>query len=59
MSKEVDEKHTCGLELPGGLNGIKYNQSFVKAPNQGKYPCNYEAEKVPANDKAMRISLGK
>ncbi len=57
--KEVDEKYTCNLELKGGLNNINYPQKFVKAPNPGRYPCNYAAEKVPVSDKAMKISLGK
>jgi hypothetical protein len=59
MEKEINED-ACFLDMPNGLSSsIKYNQSFVKAPNPGKYPCNYAAEKVPFNDEAMKISLGK
>ena len=48
----------CGLELKPGLNGVRYEQKFVRAPNQGKYPCNYAAEKVPESE-AMKMAMGK
>lgn len=59
MNKEIDENYACSLELKGGYHGHPYPQKFVRAPNQGKYPCNYAAEKVNANDHAMKISMGK
>lgn len=59
MGYEVDDK-ACFLDMPNGLEDkSSYKQKFVKAPNQGKYPCNYAAEKVNANDKAMKISMGR
>lgn len=59
MGKEVNEE-ACYLDMPNGLSSkINYPQKFVRAPNQGKYPCNEAAKKVPASDLAMRMSLGK
>jgi hypothetical protein len=59
MNKEVNEK-ACFLDIPNGLEDkSSYLQKFVKAPNPGKYPCNYEAEKVNPNDEAMKISMGR
>lgn len=59
MAKEINEK-ACFLDMPNGLsNKINYTQKFVKAPDPGKYPCNYGAEKVNANDEAMKISMGR
>jgi hypothetical protein len=57
--KEDSEATTCSLELKGGLNGINYPQKFVRAPSQGKHPCNYAAEKVNEGDVAMRMAMGK
>ena len=51
------EEKACGLELPPGLH-VDYKQKFIKAKPE-THPCNYEAQKVPENDKAMRMSLGK
>jgi hypothetical protein len=59
MANETNEK-ACFLEIPNGISKeVNYLQKFVKAPHQGKYPCNYEAEKVNINDGAMKLSLGK
>lgn len=59
MNKEVNEK-ACFLDMPNGLEDkSSYLQKFVRAPHQGKYPCNYEAEKVNPNDEAMKISMGR
>lgn len=47
------------LEMPNNMKPEKYPQTFVRAKNLDNYPCNYAAEKVPANDKAMKMSMGK
>jgi hypothetical protein len=59
MANEVNEE-ACYLDMPNGLSKeINYPQKFVRAPKQGKYPCNEAAKKVPVSAEAMRISLGK
>ncbi len=54
--KEDAEKHTCGLELTAGLNGIDYPQKFVRAarPN-APGPCNYTAERAPSHEEVMSM----
>jgi hypothetical protein len=56
--KEVIEG-ACGLDMPPGLHGVDYKQKFVKAPlseHPSKAPS--QGKEVPANDEAMKISLG-
>ncbi len=55
--KDSTEMHTCGLEMKGGLNGIKYPQDFVKAP-KSQYPSTpaHVGKEIP-NSEAMRITL--
>jgi hypothetical protein len=53
------DNEACGLELKGGLNGVKYKQDFVKAPkSQHPSPAPSSGKEVPKNDEAMRMSLG-
>lgn len=63
MKESESKQEACCLELTNGLHKdplfLNYDQNFVKAPNQGKHPCNYAAEKVPVNSFAMKISMGK
>lgn len=56
--KDSTELYTCGLEMKGGLNGIDYPQSFVRAPKSqfsGKPPA-HPGKEIP-NSEAMKITL--
>lgn len=58
--KDSTEMYTCGLELKGGLNGVKYKQEFVKAPmSQHPSPAPSSGKEVPVSDMAMKMSMGK
>lgn len=54
---ESNEEYTCGLDMKGGLNGVRYEQKFVKAP-KSEYPMKSKEGKEVANHEAMKISLG-
>ena len=57
--KDSTELHTCGLEMKGGLNGINYPQSFVRAPKSlfHSEPPAHPGKETP-NNRAMKMSLG-
>ena len=57
MKEEKDR--AVGLELAPGLNGIRYDQKFVRAPKSA-YPtkASPNGKEVPVNDPAMKMSCG-
>lgn len=56
--KEINQE-ACGLDMPNGIHGIRYEQKFVRAPHsQYPSPAPSRGKEVPASDDAMRISLG-
>lgn len=61
MNKEVNEMHTCSLELKGGLEaGIKYPAEYYHAP-KSSYPQknSHGGEAVDQNAMAMKMSMGR
>lgn len=59
MEKETNKK-ACFLDMPNGLeNKSSYLQKFVRAP-KSDYPLKApsQGKEVPANNEAMKISLG-
>lgn len=61
MNKEIDEMHTCSLELKGGLDlKIKYPAEYYHAP-KSSYPQKNSkgGESVSPNDMAMKVSMGR
>lgn len=58
MDKEENSK-ACYLEMPPGLNGVRYKQDFVRAPMSLHPPKENAAKEKFGGHSAMGMCMGK